>query len=37
MQNGARIYVAALPIDDVDAAVGELNKIGESSGGTAIG
>lgn len=37
VQNGAKIYVVALPMDDIDGAVNELNEIGRTSGGTAVG
>jgi hypothetical protein len=35
--NGAKVYVTALPTDDIDGVVKELNQIGQTAGGTAIG
>jgi hypothetical protein len=37
VSNGAKVYVTALPSDDIDDVVGELNQAGKASGGTAIG
>jgi len=35
--NGAKVYVTALPADDIENAVSELNTAGSNSGGHAIG
>ncbi|KAL2424482.1 hypothetical protein ABEF95_010943 [Exophiala dermatitidis] len=35
--NGAKVYVTALPTDDVQGAVAELNGLGKPAGGTAVG
>jgi NADP-dependent 3-hydroxy acid dehydrogenase YdfG len=35
--NGAKVYVTALPSDDIQGAVADLNKLGQASGGTAVG
>ncbi|KIX08973.1 uncharacterized protein Z518_00051 [Rhinocladiella mackenziei CBS 650.93] len=37
VSNGAKVYVTALPTDDIRGAVAELTDLGKSSGGTAIG
>ncbi|KIX99448.1 uncharacterized protein Z520_05024 [Fonsecaea multimorphosa CBS 102226] len=37
VSNGAKVYVTALPTDDIEAVVAELNKIGTPSGGQAVG
>jgi phenylacetate 2-hydroxylase len=37
VSNGAKVYVTALPTDDIDGVVKELNEIGKPIGGTAIG
>jgi hypothetical protein len=35
--NGAKVYVTALPTDDIDGAVAELQELGKDTGGQAIG
>ncbi|KAI1214215.1 short chain dehydrogenase [Annulohypoxylon truncatum] len=35
--NGAKVYVVALPAEPIDERVAELNEIGKSSGGSAVG
>ncbi|KAG9767992.1 NAD(P)-binding protein, partial [Aureobasidium melanogenum] len=35
--NGAKVYVTALPTDDIQGAVAELNELGKPAGGTAVG
>jgi len=37
VQNGVKVYVTALPSDDIEGAVAELNDIGKNGGGEAIG
>jgi phenylacetate 2-hydroxylase len=37
VSNGAKVYVTALPTDEIDGAVKELNDLGKTSGGSAIG
>lgn len=37
VSNGAKVYVTALPTDDIQGAVAELSRLGKASGGTAIG
>lgn len=35
--NGAKVYITALETDDMEGTTDELNKLGERSGGQAIG
>lgn len=35
--NGAKVYVTALPTDDIAGAVAELQELGKDTGGQAIG
>lgn len=35
--NGVKVYVTALPTDDIDGAVAELQDLGKAAGGQAIG
>jgi hypothetical protein len=35
--NGSKVYVTALPTDDIDRCIAELNDIGKTTGGEAIG
>jgi hypothetical protein len=35
--NGAKVYITALATDDMESTTDELNKLGEQSGGEAIG
>ena len=37
MTNGAKVYVTALPTDDIESAVKELNTEGTNARGHAIG
>ncbi|KAH0840670.1 hypothetical protein FOPE_05873 [Fonsecaea pedrosoi] len=37
VSNGAKVYVTALPTDDIETVVAELNDMGKSSGGKAVG
>nr|KAK5437395.1 hypothetical protein LTR18_009257 [Exophiala xenobiotica] len=37
VSNGAKVYVTALPTDDIEGAVAELLELGKASGGTAVG
>ena len=37
VSNGAKVYVTALPTDDIQDVVNELNRIGQPSGGIAVG
>lgn len=37
VSNGAKVYVTALPIDDIEGVVKELNLLGKPSGGEAFG
>jgi hypothetical protein len=37
VSNGAKVYVTALPTDDIDGAVAELQELGKAAGGQAIG
>lgn len=37
MTNGAKVYVCGLPSDPIQAVEHELNNLGRSAGGSAIG
>ncbi|KAK5071942.1 hypothetical protein LTR64_004280 [Lithohypha guttulata] len=37
VENGAKVYIVALPTDDIKGALDSLNSIGKNSGGFAIG
>lgn len=37
VSNGATVYVTALPTDDIGGAVAELQELGKTAGGRAIG
>jgi len=37
IENGAKVYIVALPTDDIKGALDSLNSIGKNSGGFAIG
>ncbi|KAK5941039.1 hypothetical protein PMZ80_006316 [Knufia obscura] len=37
VRNGAKVYITALPIDDINGSTAELNALGKATGGHAVG